>query len=241
MNDVVVLVPRRHDNGPRDELWRFLRPRWEAYGWPVVEGYHQPSEGPFSRAKAINRAARSAGEWRRAVIIDADVWVEPWQLERAVVASEAALGLSYPHVPWWGLSRHATRQVVDGVYAFDPAGWGDHVYEKRTPLANSCCMVVTAELWETVGGYDERFVGWGAEDWAWFAACATLGGPAVRVDAPVYHLWHPPSAESEAITRDVELPTLAANHRLGRRYLQASGNPAAMRMLCRQARRMAER
>ena len=58
----VILVPRRDDNGPRDELWNFCRAWWEREQshMPIVEGYH--TDGLFNRSAAVNRAARLAGD-----------------------------------------------------------------------------------------------------------------------------------------------------------------------------------
>ena len=62
MTRVVFLVPRRADDGHRDELWRYARKRWEALfpEWPVFEGHHDV--GPFNRSAAVNLAADLADE-----------------------------------------------------------------------------------------------------------------------------------------------------------------------------------
>ncbi|MFK4998906.1 galactosyltransferase-related protein [Bacillus sp. N9] len=50
--------------------------------------------------------------------------------------------------------------------------------------------VVPRKHFETVGGFDERFVGWGGEDDAFAASLNTLCGYVKRLDATIYHLWH---------------------------------------------------
>ena len=71
--NTVILVPRRDDNGYRDELWAWTKAWWEREQshMPIIEGYH--TDGLFNRSAAINTAARIAGDWDVAVIIDADV------------------------------------------------------------------------------------------------------------------------------------------------------------------------
>ena len=71
--NTVILVPRRDDNGYRDELWAWTQGWWEREQshMPIIEGYH--TDGLFNRSAAINTAARIAGDWDVAVIIDADV------------------------------------------------------------------------------------------------------------------------------------------------------------------------
>lgn len=248
MTDPVFLVARRAGQADRDAIWEFLAEKWAGYGWPVVIGHHDADEGPFNRAAATNRAAVAAGDWELGIIIDADVWVEPWQLETAIENARRTDRLSYAHTPWWGLSATATNRILDGSLAFDPKRWTrSSFYEKKTPLSNSTCMVVTRRLWDETGGYDERFQGWGAEDWAWFDVCSTLRGGVKghrtfgfsgveRVDAPVYHFHHDVSESAYAAHHGRETPELARNHELGRRYNAAVGNVKATRALIEEAR-----
>src|SRR5690606_5731293 len=87
---VPILVPRRADGGHRDRVWDVLK---EAHwgnldGYRVVEGHH--IEGPlFNRAAAINTAARIAGNWSVAVIVDGDVFIPREQVDKAVADARA--------------------------------------------------------------------------------------------------------------------------------------------------------
>jgi hypothetical protein len=82
---VVGLVPRRADGARRDQLWRWARERWP---FEVVEG--SSPDGPFNRSAAINDAARKAGDWDIAAIIDADTLVPQPQLDLALRLVEQA-------------------------------------------------------------------------------------------------------------------------------------------------------
>lgn len=235
MTDPVILVARRAGQPDRDAIWSFLREHWARHGWPIVEGQHDASEGLFNRSIATNRASAAAGDWKLAVILDADVWVEPWQVEAAVAAARTNGRLSFAHTAWWGLNRRGRQLILNGRRPLDPAAWGG-LYDVKNPLSNSACMVVTRDLWEQVGGYDERFIGWGAEDWAWYESCVLLGGGENRMNAPLHHFHHEVSAESKAASRGKETAELAANHALGRRYLAARGERDAMLTLIGEAR-----
>ena len=85
--NTVILVPRRDDNGYRDELWAWTRGWWEREQshMPIIEGYH--TEGLFNRSAAINTAAKIAGDWDVAVIIDADVICSPDRVKEAVTVA----------------------------------------------------------------------------------------------------------------------------------------------------------
>lgn len=251
MTDPVFLVARRAGQPDRDAIWSFLRPHWEGHGWPVVEGHHEAGEGAFNRSAATNRAAAAAGDWELAIVLDADVWVERRQVHAAIEAARRTDRLSYAHTPWWGLGHAATNRILDGSLPLDPRRWRPSMYEKKTPLSNSTCMAVTRQLWEDVGGYDERFEGWGAEDWAWFDVCSTLRGgvkpdgtranafgfsAVERVNAPVHHLYHEVSEHAAAAHNGGETPELARNHALGYRYNEAVGDVEATRALIEEAR-----
>ena len=171
---VAILVPRRDDGGWRDKLWAHCRAVWEREfpDWPIREGHHEAHEGAFNRSQALNRAAAAAGDWDVALIIDSDTISEPQAIRRAVGHALDSGALAVGHRARLMLTRHATRQLLAGRQA--PARgvnvakvWQDSV---------SCAVAVSHATWDLVGGFDERFVGWGFEDTAFYLASETLTG-----------------------------------------------------------------
>src|SRR5690606_24962114 len=81
---IPVLPPRRDEGGHRDRAGEWLKKNFWATlgGYQVIEGCHV--EGLFNRAAGVNVAAKVAGNWDVAVIADADAWVDPAQLDKAV-------------------------------------------------------------------------------------------------------------------------------------------------------------
>jgi hypothetical protein len=74
-----------------------------------------------------------------------------------------------------------------------------------------------------MGGFDERFVGWGFEDMAFQATIVGLYGHE-RIEGDVYHLWHDRSTpgDGRAAKAAGEYTAEAiTNARLGRRYMVA--------------------
>lgn len=188
---VVVLVPRRSDDGGyRDRAWDWLALRWrhEHPDWTVVEGHHV--QGPFNRAKAINQAARSAGDWDTAVIADADTFTDPDQLRAAVdVAANGRITFAFDQYCY--LSRDGSQAIQDGFRG----SWEPFV---EWTMAGTCSsmVVVNRRLWDEAGGFDEGFIGWGFEDIQFSISCQTYGGGTNRIPGRVWHLWHPPSNEN---------------------------------------------
>lgn len=74
----------------------------------------------------------------------------------------------------------------------------------------SLSFAVTADTWHRVGGFDERYVGYGAEDTDFAMAAAQAGVPLTWVGgATAYHQWHPtntpPTQHLDDILRNGEL------------------------------------
>ena len=221
---VVVLVPRRDDQGHRDKLWRFVRARLESEhpDWPIHEGHHD--DGPFNRSAAINAAADAAGDWDVAVIADADT-VSPPEALRAGVDAAVALGVMVNcHDQRIMLTRVATREILRGTHlSWDRPLWTQRVWFESP----SSAVVVTRGLFDRAGGFDEGFVGWGHEDSAFRDTCETLTGrPMLRVAMRAYHLWHAESHEVAATS-----PTRRANMRRYDAYRLARGDVAAIDQL----------
>lgn len=154
-------------------------------GWPIVEGHHDG--GSFNRSAALNAAAAEAGDWEVAVVIDSDVIVDPRQAESAAAVAVVtdAICFGHHHV------RALRREDSDAVMAGDVGDWHRFRPQYTWDDGASMCLAVSRVLWDTVGGFDERFAGWGMEDVAFSAACHLLGAGHRRIHGTVWHLWHP--------------------------------------------------
>lgn len=220
--DVVILVPRRADGGWRDTLWRYCRRVWEQRfpEWRIVEGHHD--DGLFNRSAAVNRAAVAAGDWDVAVIIDSDVVVDERGVRAAVAAAAATGAVAVSHDQRYMLTKRFTQQVIQGK---DRGSWSDASAFDRIWDGSwescSCCTVVPRRLWDAVGGFDEAFVGWGNEDWAFRLACETMADlPMLRASTKLFHLWHPVQESANP-----SCPTREANRLRWEMYEAAHWNP----------------
>ena len=90
----------------------------------------------------------------------------------------------------------------------------------------SGALAVSVPLWNKVGGYDERFVSWGAEDRAFFCACNTVLGrsSSLYVTGKAVHLFH-----ERSIDKNTGLKEYMENVELGVRYKLAAGKPNLVR------------
>jgi hypothetical protein len=166
-------------------------------GYERFEG-SGPLDGPFNRSAAINEAAHAAGDWQVAIIADCDSWVPRTQVEQAIV-----------------MAQHTGRLVIahDGIWQSRDRDW--NIIE-QVRGSQSGVLAIRRDLWDTVAGFDERFIGWGHEDRAFHHACLIAGGKPLRVPGPITHLEHGAKATSLALRGDAQFE---ANRALARRYL----------------------
>jgi GT2 family glycosyltransferase len=167
----------------------------------------------MNRARWRNRAA--AGAWDVAVFADADIMVSmPEQVTLAVATAERTGHLTYAHDWRAQLSQQGTTEVLQGgdPCRADIEAWDPHTF--------SGCYAVPRRLWDAVGGFDERFAGWGWEDLAFMRACGALGGGLQRAPGVIYHCWHPQEHDDGG-----------GNVELWQRYDRAGWAPHKMRQV----------
>ncbi len=215
-----LLVPRKPDNGPRDYNWSLIKKRYKKL-LPQVEicTGHDESE-LFCRSKAVNKAAQKAtGDIF--IVIDADVIFNPGLLEK--IASVIHL---HPWIiPFKNailLTKEATRRLIKEGLPAKVRIKEDDI--ERSYLGKGQLMnVMKRECFEAVHGLDERFRGWGLEDFAFRLSLDTICGKHFSMDENIYHLWHPRAKRNHI--------NASMNKSLYIRYLNAADNVTEMKKL----------
>lgn len=177
----VVLVPWRGGEFRRERNWGVVQRHLEAFGWPVFTG---DAEGKWSRARAVNAAARSAGDWDVALISDADTVGEPDVIEAAAKLALQTRGAIRPHDKLWMLQPDQTQDFAR------QGAQGTIINIKTVCHPGGGLLVVSREAWDTVGGYDESFVDWGHED-SHLNTRLLAHAYWDIIEGNAYHLWHP--------------------------------------------------
>lgn len=224
---IPVLVPRRPDQGHRDQLWKHVTTHfWDRLPkYRIVEGEHL--EGAFNRAAALNRAAKLAGNWDVCVIADADAWVPIPQLNQAVTQARATGKLVSALTSVVEFDQESTDRILGGDLLFDVFG----IERVRTDdlLTQSLMLACPRTLFDRVGGFDEHFQGWGAEDNAFWKAATIIVGAPERIDGAAFHLWHAPNGTKESRRRD---PEYQRNWRRYQQYQKARTEADLKRLRC---------
>lgn len=182
----VIVAPWRPSDSERQKLWDFTLAWWsESFG--DLEVFTGPGpDGPFNRSAAINEAAAAAGEWDVALIVDTDVMLHESQVRAAIDLAAETGRLTFAFTEYRKVSPQMTERVLGGY----KGSWSSGTRGRPMLTHQSSCLAVTRDLWDRIGGFDDRCEGWGQDD-AIFAHCArVLGGGCERVPGTVWHLHH---------------------------------------------------
>lgn len=250
-----ILIPFRCDDpsDQRHKNWKWLRRYWRAQlpAAEIVVGEDALSADgstPFSKAAAINNAAsRATGDIF--VIADADCYIPVSSVLEAAHRIRAARknGLPLWYVPYrhfYRLNQIASQMVLDSEpenpHMFEhPLGAENIMNASGSPFGHwygALIQIMPREAFETVGGWDPRFRGWGGEDHSFMHMVDTLYGRHKTLPHHVMHTYHPvlsPGAPSEWADWDhrrwANQTSNQVNKTLARRYIAAIGNIKMMR------------
>jgi hypothetical protein len=190
------------------DRYRRLHPDWELH--------HGRCDGEWSKGAAVaDGLARTDADV--IVIADSDSFVA--DLTPAAQAVTDGEPWVVPHRYVYRLGKNSSRKVLDGD---EPVARRDGC-DRRPYLGppGGGIVVLTRDAYETVGGIDPRFLGWGGEDVSFGWALRALVGRERRLDDPLFHLWHPHAAPM--LRGSPQSETLVAQ------YEAAMGVPRLMR------------
>jgi hypothetical protein len=221
LEKVSIIIPFQTDHGPRAETFEWIK-RYYARVMPEAElclGIINGEE--INKSKAVNLAAKKATR-DIFVIADSDVVFDPKIIVEAIsLLNEAPWVVPFTEI------RNIERAGTERLLKTKPK-WPIDVKSEECTKSNwvydgfaGKLFVISRENFDAVGGFDERFIGWGGEDDAFSHAVRTICGKIANVKGKVYHLWHP------SLSYETN-PNGKANGKLLQRYERASGNKEEM-------------
>jgi glycosyltransferase involved in cell wall biosynthesis len=256
---ISIIIPFR---APKHDLQRTRNLDWVLRYWSaqlpgaelIVSDDDDPSR-PFSKSAAINRGfARSRGDIL--VLVDADGYIDADAIIHCAkeIRKEEARGRRLWFVPYrkfYRLNEGASRLLLESdpanPYMFSYPPDPECIQGDADPNVGhwygAMAQILSRAAFHMVGGWDERFRGWGGEDHAAMRATDTLYWHHKSLPDQVLHLWHPqigPQGTAAWIHWKERMwegqSDPATNDRLSWRYYHAMGNKKRMRKLVDEGR-----
>lgn len=142
----------------------------------------------FHKTELLNYAVKNHPDYTHYVMIDADSWIDAGVVDNVHNHCDDA-PLVFPYETCVYLTEAQTRRKCRHDIVDIPLRYNAPIpITRQTGLIN--CF--SKETYERVGGFDEEFVGWGAEDDAFvFKVRRVTGKRELRCQGGVVlHLWH---------------------------------------------------
>ncbi|WP_209125516.1 galactosyltransferase-related protein [Alkalihalobacillus sp. BA299] len=219
-NNISVLIPFQSDNRMRKDIFEWVKRFYKTMlpGAEICIG--EQNDEIFSRSKGINQAAQMATN-SIFVIADADIFYDPIIITKSIKLLEIHPWV-IPYNNVLNLTETSTKKLLKTKPIW-PTNIRIEARKRHSGTYSSVggLNVIPRHHFEAVGGFDERFVGWGREDDTFVLAMNAICGPFVRIDSSIYHLWHPPMEKSN----------LNQNDQLYQKYKKASGKKEAIEKL----------
>jgi predicted glycosyltransferase involved in capsule biosynthesis len=196
-----IIIPYKYVNNIRDKTFKFIYDYYQNFpNTEIIIGKDTTNNNGFNCSNAINNAVKqSKGEYL--FIVGADTIIKPTAIDKALERLK-----KFPFIIPYGyihsLNQKISKKIIKGrditfkeiertseKISIIP---GTTVYTPK----NSGVQVMTREVFDQLGGYDERFTGWGWEDtyFCW-KVINEIGDYPLLTDEYIYHLWHPRNKE----------------------------------------------
>lgn len=198
----------------------------------------------FCKEEALNDAVRRSSG-KILVILDADAYLPGHIIKHCAnrILEELDHGHHLWYVPYRNLYR-LTEEASSWIINSEPShplrfptppspwmveNWGDK--SKYGHRYGAMIMMFPRKAYDILGGFDERFKGWGGEDIALLRALDTLYGKHKTTNNDILHLWHPFIGDTHVTRKWAGQTAANSNSELANKYSKASRLPTEMRRL----------
>jgi hypothetical protein len=242
--DVTVVIPFGDAHENRARVLRWLEIYWQHH-MTFAEFIVQPFE-ELSKTYTLNRGIERASG-NIIVTMDADCLMDPHQLYDAIeIARRPEPSWAMPYSYMYRLRMSDTETVLDlDPWTFQPElQINENILRQREQARavhfGAMCQVFPKAAWESFGGFDERFKGWGTEDEAMKMTLDTMWADSHLLPGNVFHLEHDrPGANLSGVgngwDRKWQGQEIASpNLDLRNEYARATGNKAALKVILAQ-------
>jgi predicted glycosyltransferase involved in capsule biosynthesis len=162
-------------------LYEYYSKRYE-----IIVGDKNDINGNFSRAGARNDGVSKSNS-DIVVVIDSDNYISYTQIDAAIDSAKTNNLLVKPNHKFGYMDEQSTEKFYKE--NLDPKYF--NFQSRPVSFFSGGAYVIKKDLWNFVGGMDEEFIGYGAEDNAFHITCEKKLGKTVWITGLNYHLYHP--------------------------------------------------
>ena len=177
--------------------WRDMDEPWRKKHFDFLLGYYSEhfdivlgnNNGEFNRSAARNAGVRDSSS-DISVIIDADNYIPIDQIHAAIRKATRQDILVKPF-SWFGYLTEESTNLFYEVFDNPAIDFSPTYIQDPQQDFTGGAYVMKKSLWQELGGMDEGFIGWGAEDDAFHLLCKNKGIGISYIEGYDYHLYHP--------------------------------------------------
>ncbi|WP_246031834.1 galactosyltransferase-related protein, partial [Salibacterium salarium] len=190
MTTTSFIIPFETDHGPREKAFHWIKKYYKTVIKDAEICVGTCHTKPFSKSKAVNNAAKKASG-NILIIVDADIICSPALISKAIKLLHDNVWI-IPYTQVKNITTTSTKKLLQTspFWPLPTAVETQTVYKEKILPAGGI-NIIPKTCFKKVGGFDERFYGWGGEDDAFACSVDTLCGSHKRLQASIYHLWHP--------------------------------------------------
>ncbi|WP_373601534.1 galactosyltransferase-related protein [Paraclostridium bifermentans] len=187
--EVSILVPHRNGEFYRDRNWKYLKNIYNCLIPDAEICLGDTSSIPYSKSEAVNNAFKKATR-EILVIMDSDILIDIESLNTAIsIVDKYKFILPYNKLV--RLDEKSTEKILNKeLLNIEDIDISNNSIIKEESRMVGGIYVTTKEVYKNIGGFDERFRGWGGEDDAVLSCVKYIYGKYHRLDNILYHLYH---------------------------------------------------
>lgn len=179
-----VIIPWRDADEPwRKKHFDFLFDYYSQH-FDVILGNN---EGDFNRSAARNAGVEKSNS-EVVVIIDADNFLPINNIFDAISGAKKKDILVKPFSSFGYLTEESTNLFYE---TYNTSSFRPIYIDPPQANFTGGSYVMKKSLWKSLGGMDEGFIGWGAEDDAFHLLCRNKEVRIRYIEGYCYHLYHP--------------------------------------------------
>jgi glycosyltransferase involved in cell wall biosynthesis len=183
---VIIFVPSNAICEYRIKNYAKVKKFWQNFGFKIIEVYPENIDNFFYNKSLCANIAALEADSKILIFADADCLIAPEAVKKAIIDIDSG------RHSWGTINTHVLRLSKEETEIFLEDSLP--ISKEKSYVGQKCggLFLITRDLFIKIGGYDERFEGWGGEDTALSLLLDSIEkGYLPEKEEVLVHLWHP--------------------------------------------------